>query len=296
VSKLINTGERLHAEALDVNAVEHLHRYAFASDLIAGQVVLDIACGEGYGSNLLAARAKSLIGVDISEEAVRHASTKYQRPNLEFRRGSADQIPLEPHSVDCVTSFETLEHHTMHEEMLAEIKRVIRPGGLLIMSTPDKLNYTDRTNQNNEFHVKELYTAEFKDLISRYFRHADHYFQRASFCGMLTPAEPAEAALIHYSGDFTAVFSTASMPEPIYNVAIASDGPLPARLHSVFEGTTVYESLRDIHAEQTLLLKSLRQRVENADKEIGNLRGSLSLKIGRVVTWPLRLLGGRSSG
>jgi 2-polyprenyl-3-methyl-5-hydroxy-6-metoxy-1,4-benzoquinol methylase len=63
-----------------------------------------------------------------------------------------------------VVSFETLEHHDKHDEMFLEIKRILRPGGLLLMSTPEKLFYTDLPNVQNEFHVKELYLEEFRDL------------------------------------------------------------------------------------------------------------------------------------
>src|SRR5262249_16953249 len=76
-------------------AYEHWHRYLYASQFVAGKEVLDVASGEGYGSDLLARAAKHVVGVDADPEAVRHAGSKYLRPNLEFRCGLAEAIPCE---------------------------------------------------------------------------------------------------------------------------------------------------------------------------------------------------------
>jgi len=91
--------------------LEHMHRYYFAGQLVAGKVVLDIASGEGYGSAFLAQSADRVIGVDISTDAVAHASAKYSRENLEYLVGTCSGIPLAGGSVDVVVSFETIEHH-----------------------------------------------------------------------------------------------------------------------------------------------------------------------------------------
>jgi len=112
-----STGERLLTGYFDRFTVEHLHRYALTRRLDHGKDVLDIASGEGYGSNLLASVANTVIGVDIDPMVVRHAKNKYSKNNLDFLTGSCSSIPLEPDSVDLVVSFETLEHHDQHEEM-----------------------------------------------------------------------------------------------------------------------------------------------------------------------------------
>ena len=91
----------------------------------------DIACGEGYGSSLLSQTASSVAGVDISADAVAHASEAYHRDNLSFLVGSCAAIPLAAASVDIVVSLDTLEHLEQHEEMFREIKRVLSPGGTL---------------------------------------------------------------------------------------------------------------------------------------------------------------------
>src|SRR5687768_2473380 len=121
------TGERYVPEIRGDIALEHLHRYLLAKQLVAGKTVLDIASGEGYGSSILAESAFKVAGVDISREAVSHAQAKYRAENLEFLLGSCSVIPLSDASVDVVVSFETIEHHDEHELMIKEIKRVLRP-------------------------------------------------------------------------------------------------------------------------------------------------------------------------
>jgi ubiquinone/menaquinone biosynthesis C-methylase UbiE len=149
--------------------VEHMHRYLVAARLCQGARVLDIACGEGYGSFALSRTAASVIGVDISDEAVQHARAAYsdRADNLQFVAGSAAAIPLGDASVDMVVSFETIEHHDQHEAMVREIKRVLRPGGLLVISSPNKHEYSDVTGYSNPWHVKELYLDEFEALLLR---------------------------------------------------------------------------------------------------------------------------------
>lgn len=170
------TGERfIPSETLlnDEIGYEHLHRYFSASALVKDKNVLDIACGEGYGSSILAKEAKFVTGIDIDSESIKWADKSYTptNKNLQFIIGSANQIPVADNLYDVVISYETIEH--LDEEMqfifLKEIKRVLRPGGILIISTPDKKNYTDRYLQINKFHLHEFYRDEFNDFLKLYF-------------------------------------------------------------------------------------------------------------------------------
>ena len=120
-----------------------------------GQRVLDIASGEGYGSDLLAEVAEYVVGVDIAHEVVRHARVRYRRPNLAFAAGDCVAIPLASQSIDVVVSFETLEHHDRHADMMQEVKRVLRPGGLLIISSPDRHEYSE-VPDTRSYHAHEL--------------------------------------------------------------------------------------------------------------------------------------------
>src|SRR5450830_515618 len=170
VGALTFTGERFVPEEQGNIELEHLHRYLQASEIAVGKDVLDIASGEGYGSAMMADVAAHVTGVDISDEAVVHANQRYQKNNLQYLQGSCAAIPLPDHSVDLIVSFETIEHHEQHEEMMSEFKRVLRPGGLLLISNPDRYYYSDVPNYKNPYHVKELYENEFKGLLASHFK------------------------------------------------------------------------------------------------------------------------------
>jgi ubiquinone/menaquinone biosynthesis C-methylase UbiE len=226
------TGERLVTGISHSFATEHLHRYAIALGHAADKLVLDIACGEGYGSNLLAQKAKRVIGVDLSSEAIAHASRKYRADNLQFKQGSAAEIPLPDQSVDLVVSFETIEHHARHEEMLSEIKRVLISDGLLIISSPDKEVYSDKPNYQNPFHIKELYNNEFRALIRSHFRNQLFLNQKQVFGSLVASEDPA--AFVEHSGHFDAVVCSSTLIDPVFRVCVASDGQLPELNSSFF--------------------------------------------------------------
>jgi 2-polyprenyl-3-methyl-5-hydroxy-6-metoxy-1,4-benzoquinol methylase len=131
------TGERWTSAARGQIEVEHLHRYLVARDLCRGKDVLDIACGEGYGAAMLAQVAQRVVGIDVDRAAVAHAAAEYAGANLHYIAGDARRIPLATGSLDVVVSFETLEHFAEQEEFLAQLARILRPDGVLIISTPD---------------------------------------------------------------------------------------------------------------------------------------------------------------
>ncbi len=164
------TGERFTPECVREIWYEHMHRYAMTAAWCAGKRTLDAACGEGYGSALLAESAASVEGIDISEQAVAHAQERYgDLENLCFQVADCTSLPFDDNEFDRVVSFETLEHLEAQEQLLAEFRRVLKPEGFLILSSPDKAIYTDQQKTDNEFHVKELYRHELEALIGRHF-------------------------------------------------------------------------------------------------------------------------------
>ena len=164
------TGERFTPECVREIWYEHMHRYAMSAAWCKGKRVLDAACGEGYGSALLASSASSVEGVDISDQAVSHAQKRYGGlKNLRFRVADCTSLPFDDDEFDRVVSFETLEHLESQEQLLSEFRRVLKPKGFLILSSPDKAVYTDQMGTVNEFHVKELYRHELEDMIGRSF-------------------------------------------------------------------------------------------------------------------------------
>ena len=147
---------------------EHIERYKFAAEFVQGRV-LDIACGSGYGSKMLADRAEEVWGGDISEEAIKIAKEKYSGENVHFRLMDASELPFDNNYFDLVVSFETIEHLKDSEKFVAEIKRVLKPGGRLILSTPDK-RVTKKLGVENKFHVKEFGKKELADILKNDFK------------------------------------------------------------------------------------------------------------------------------
>ena len=184
------TGERFIPTESGEIRYEHMHRYAWAAGLCGGKDVLDIASGEGYGSTLLAGSARSVVGVDLSAAAVAHARQKYAATtNLRFEQGSVTAVPLASASVDVVVSFETVEHLAEQSQMLSELKRVLRPDGLLVISSPNRKVYSDDRNYTNEFHVKELYFHEFDALLREQFAAVTYLGQRLATGSLVLPMQ-----------------------------------------------------------------------------------------------------------
>jgi len=164
------TGERFTPECVREIWYEHFHRYALAARWCANLRTLDAACGEGYGASILAKTASAVEAVDISAEAVEHASKRYgQLENLNYQVADCTSLPYADNEFDRVVSFETLEHLAEQDQLLAEFRRVLKPDGVLILSSPDKAVYSDQQESSNEFHVKELYRDELEALIGQNF-------------------------------------------------------------------------------------------------------------------------------
>ncbi len=155
--------------------VEHIARYLFAMQFVKEKVVLDIASGSGYGSEILVneGKAKKVIGIDISKEAIKYAQEKYGSKKIEFLQGDCRDIPLKDKSVDAVVSFETIEHIEEHEQFMKEIRRVLRKTGVVVISTPNTSVYP----KGNEFHKKELSRREFETLLKKNFKNVNILYQ-----------------------------------------------------------------------------------------------------------------------
>ena len=261
------TGERLETFIDAETTLEHLHRYAIAKDLVANKTVLDIACGEGYGASILADAALSVTGVDISKEVINSAKDKYRRSNLSFITGSAARIPCESHQFDVVVSFETIEHHDKHDEMLREIKRVLKPNGLLIISSPDKLHYSEEKNFSNAYHVKELYENEFKEIIKIHFDNSKFYYQRPTYASVLIG--DTNEGFIEYEGNYNEINTRQKFCQ-LYIVGIASDGSLPSIPLSIFSDDNF-----------------LHRQVSTNNRKVKN---TLTYRLGNVLLFPLKLL------
>lgn len=153
---------------------EHAYRYRFAAKYVRDKRVLDIACGEGYGTAALErAGSKSVLGIDLSSSTCARARKKYG--DL-FCTGDAHAIPLAHGSIDVIVTFETIEHIRRPEAFLDECVRVLAPKGLLIVSTPNKAAHSESPEQN-PFHCSEMNEKDFLDLLSSRFNHTKRYTQ-----------------------------------------------------------------------------------------------------------------------
>lgn len=144
---------------------EHVHRYLLAARVAAGRSVIDIGSGEGYGSAWLASTARRVVGLEFDPRAARAAAARYARGNLAFATGDARRLPFASESADVVTCFEMVEHVGEPEAVLDEIRRVVRPDGLALISTPNKAVYTDEAGYRNPYHLREYYLEEFEDEL-----------------------------------------------------------------------------------------------------------------------------------
>jgi SAM-dependent methyltransferase len=223
------TGERLTSALTGQTEIEHLHRYVLARHLCRGRDVLDVASGEGYGAALLAQAAASVVGVEVAEDAVVHAAAAYQAANLRFLQGDARSLPLPDAAVNTVVSFETIEHFAEHERFLTEIRRVLRPGGLLVLSTPDRDNYSPADQPANPFHVLEMTREEFAGLLGRHFAQVTLLTQR-SLVGsamVVSAGVPAPELLCIERRGLGHLEASIGLARPQYLVAVASDADLP---------------------------------------------------------------------
>lgn len=175
VVSLESTGERMIPESSDATTYwEHVYRYRFAAKFVRGKQVVDVACGEGYGAHAMElAGASSVQGFDISEEACRHATAKY---GLNAKCADAADLPLADSVVDMVVSFETIEHLDDPAAFVRECHRILSADGLFIVSTPNRLIYSER-GQHNRFHTWEMTLAEFRASLLPYFQRVAVYGQ-----------------------------------------------------------------------------------------------------------------------
>ncbi|HEY7903358.1 MAG TPA: class I SAM-dependent methyltransferase [Casimicrobiaceae bacterium] len=224
------TGERFVPGIAGEIEYEHVHRYAFAAREVAGRRVLDAACGEGYGSALLARTAVTVAAVDIDAATLGHAATRYRAiGNLAFHRASVAALPFGDGSFDVVVSFETIEHLEAADQprMLAEFARVLAPGGLLILSAPNRPEYSDKRGHTNPFHRHEHDRGELDALLATHFAARRYYAQRV-WLGSLLWREEGGDAFVAETGDALGV-STATVPPAMYFLVVAARaaGDLP---------------------------------------------------------------------
>ncbi len=277
--KLQFDGERYVSGHLGPTQHAHHHRYLFAAPYCKGKDVLDVASGEGYGSDLLAQVANSVVGVDIDADIVAFAKRQYVRSGLRYINASATSMPFDDDSFDVVVSYETIEHLDGHKAFMDEICRVLRPGGLLIISSPNRPIYSDKPNYKNPFHVKELDLEEFRDLLVDRFASVHLLAQRQATGSVLSPEVPNDSQLeIYVTENGRSYRHERPFETPQYFVALASDEfieQLPGSIltNEVFMPSLQKESAyraREVAAERNKN-RELSDNLQQAQQSLANL-------------------------
>ena len=292
------TGERFIPGTRGEIWIEHWHRYHFAARWTAGKRVLDVACGEGYGSALLARNAAAVTGVDVSAAAIAHAGATYGGvANLAFREGACTRLPLADASVDVLVSFETLEHIAEQEPFLDEAARVLAPEGVLLLSCPNKAEYSDRRGFANEFHVRELYRDELRALVTARFPEVSWYGQKPSFFSVIAPEGPAAAAQLAEVEEADPSIAGATLSDPLYFLLAASRsagalGAVPPALAVLADrGEWVrhdYEKVMRWMTEGVAHRRQLEERIEAHERELAAMRQqgeAREAELARLNTW-----------
>jgi SAM-dependent methyltransferase len=287
------TGERFTPECVREIWYEHQHRYAFAAAYAHGRRVLDAACGEGYGSALLRdAGAREVLGVDIDPASIGHARRRYGGgAALRFEQADVTALDALPAaSFDLIVSFETLEHVEAQERLLDGFARLLAPGGLLMISTPDKRTYSDESGFRNEHHVRELYRPEFEALLQARFPAVRLLGQKLLFQSVLYDPDqaPRHAGACTFARD--GALHAGLGYAPLYYLALCAADPavlpLPAGSLHLFgdAAESVYSHYNDevrkhiraghLLAEQEQRLKRLEADLATARARIADLEGS----------------------
>ena len=269
------TGERFVPWAREAAvAYEHLHRYIWASELVKGKRVLDLACGEGYGSNILARDAAYVCGVDIDNGAIQHARSRYSRPNLEFVKASVTAVPVtEASSFDVIICFEAIEHIDAHDALMLEVVRLLKPDGLFIVSTPNKAVYRVGNEEPNPFHVRELTFEEFHALLMRHFPDVSYFGQDVHPgstmwpIGMSSLENVREFSITRNDDEFRVL--PGDQRVALYFVAIASRGAGAGGLR----GSVLIDYSDELIKERDRELEAFRAQVRQRDEAL-EWRGS----------------------
>jgi SAM-dependent methyltransferase/glycosyltransferase involved in cell wall biosynthesis len=277
-NRIDDTGERMIPEIHHEGMIyaEHMARYLFASQFVKGKRVLDIASGTGYGTEMLAvAGAKDVLGIDNEPESACRAHSRYGHSRgCHFAVGDAERLPLNGESLDVVVSFETIEHVPRHYRSLSEFKRILRPGGLLVISTPNHGVYPE----GNPFHIKEFQIEEFRDELSFYFANVSLLSQEnwiASGIFDQPVMGQADIPLRNGTGLYKAV--AREYDKVPYVVGLCSDGPLPDASPQVTltYAAEVYKYVERI-AELQDEVRSQHEEDASRQREFDTMRASVA--------------------
>jgi ubiquinone/menaquinone biosynthesis C-methylase UbiE len=206
-------------------AYEHLHRYAFARQFVSGRHVLDLGCGLGYGAELLAPSAREVVSLDRDHETIRQARDIRTHALGPFVVADGGRLPFASQSFGAVVAFELIEHVDEQAALIAEVRRVLRPSGVLLLSSPNTAVYSDKLGERNPFHTREMTTDELRALVAPHFECVLVYRQRVVPSSLLVPdtsnaAQAAELLVTRLDFDPPALVMHPAESDFVYNVVV----------------------------------------------------------------------------
>lgn len=265
---------------------EHIIRYLATQPLVKGKIAVDVASGSGYGTAVLGKTAKKVIGIDIDEKAVSYAQTTFGSKNVSFKLGSGVKLPLGDKSIERLVSFETIEHIEDYREFLTEIKRVLKKDGILILSTPNDIEFPE----GNHYHVHEFVEKELVGLLKKQYKYVDMYYQSNWLYTMLSD----KTKIANEWDSNIRTIQTANIPtkKAIYFYVLCSDNPIKQKIDPIASASEHYsarlldeneKSIRSFIEEQGKLIENQRNRIDTLSTELGQLRA----KINKITNNPL---------
>lgn len=265
--KLPNDFERMIPEYHKGGLIygEHIIRYEGCVKFIKNKVVLDIASGSGYGTAILAKSAEKVYGVDISADSIQYAKENYAAKNIKYLVGDGENIPLPNSSIDTVVSFETIEHVKDYEQFIKEIKRVLKPNGQLIISTPNDIEFAE----GNHFHLHEFKYQELKKLLRKYFKSTESYFQGTWTYSALLPESMLSK---EWEKDIkTRNVAPLTIDQALYFFLICSESPIKTNLDPLGAISGHY-SERKLQEKEKLTLQHVQNLQVIADNRANEIK------------------------
>lgn len=259
------TGERMVPGRSDpLTELEHVHRYLVAASLVQGADVLDIGSGEGYGASTLAWRARSVVGVDPDRASIDHAASRYAREGLRFFTGCAEALPFPDGSFDACVAFELIEHLQSPEAMVREARRVLRPDGLLLVSTPNVEVAPESRPEVNPYHLHTFTQDSVIETLHRWFPRVELHGQYLTTASVVRPLSSENRR------DLKSLGSTPPAEGPRYFMAIAS----VCDRRPAVSPTLCWEGGEHVLRERVDFWRGnveLKRRVAIAEREAGRL-------------------------
>ena len=276
------TGERVVPGKVEPDLLnEHLSRYLFAAGFAASRKVLDLGCGTGYGSAILARAAKSVIAVDISREAIAFARENYTQPRIHFLVADCSQLPVSSGSLDLVVCFEVVEHLTEQQLLLEEISRVLKQDGILVISTPNRLYYTEERQEINPYHTHEFDHEEFSTYLRRCFEEVEICFQNHVSSIFLGDPELPKELNTHLEGRDPILKTTSNF---FLAVCAKTAGHVPQYGNLLFVPSTA-----NLLREKEEWIGELEARLKKLGKNILRLQKEYDQQVEGSTAWARKL-------